>query len=164
MQGHEKGRHTTLTKKGLILLALNDRWRFTLSFPFFRSSLFAILHFDRNEKADSTLRSSQAVPHPSTDRALRCLTSEVKRDPVHSARYGRRRHHCGLSLSDARFGHRFVLGVCFAFCAFKFFGSLFCSRWQFCFLVQRGLWVESSVPLCARSCTNAILDKSKKKN
>ena len=42
-------------------------------------------------KADSTLRSSQAVPHPSTDRALRCLTSEVKRDPVHSARYGRRR-------------------------------------------------------------------------
>ena len=44
-----------------------------------------------NEKADSTLRSSQAVPHPSTDRALRCLTSEVKRDPVHSARYGRRR-------------------------------------------------------------------------
>ena len=43
------------------------------------------------EKADSTLRSSQAVPHPSTDRALRCLTSEVKRDPVHSTRYGRRR-------------------------------------------------------------------------
>ena len=44
------------------------------------------------EKADSTLRSTQAVPHPSTDRALRCLTSEVKRDPVHSTRYGRRRH------------------------------------------------------------------------
>ena len=43
-------------------------------------------------KADSTLRSSQAVPHPSTDRALRCLTSEVKRDPVHSTRYGRRRN------------------------------------------------------------------------
>ena len=42
------------------------------------------------EKADSTLRSSQAVPHPSTDRALRCLTSEVERDPVHSTRYGRR--------------------------------------------------------------------------
>ena len=42
-------------------------------------------------KADSTLRSSQAVPHPSTDRALRCLTSEVKRDPVHSTRYGRQR-------------------------------------------------------------------------
>ena len=44
-----------------------------------------------NEKADSTLRSSQAVPHPSTSRALCCLTSEVERDPVHSTRYGRRR-------------------------------------------------------------------------
>ena len=43
-------------------------------------------------KADSTLRSSQAVPHPSTNRAL-CLTSEVERDPVHSTRYGRRRHY-----------------------------------------------------------------------
>ena len=42
-------------------------------------------------KADSTLRSSQAVPHPSTDRALRRLTSEVRRDPVHSTRYGRQR-------------------------------------------------------------------------
>ena len=43
------------------------------------------------QKADSTLRSSQAVPHPSTDRALRRLTSEVGRDPVHSTRYGRQR-------------------------------------------------------------------------
>ena len=40
-------------------------------------------------KADSTLRSSQAVPHPSSNRALRRLTSEVERDPVHSTRYGR---------------------------------------------------------------------------
>ena len=44
-----------------------------------------------NTKADSTLRSSQAVPHPSTNRALRRLTSEVERDPVHSTRYGRQR-------------------------------------------------------------------------
>ena len=43
-------------------------------------------------KADSTLRSSQAVPHPSTNRALCRLTSEVRRDPVHSTRYGRQRH------------------------------------------------------------------------
>ena len=43
-------------------------------------------------KADSTLRCSQAVPHPSTNRALCRLTSEVKRDPVHSTRYGRQRH------------------------------------------------------------------------
>ena len=42
-------------------------------------------------KAGSTLRCSQAVPHPSTNRALCCLTSEVERDPVHSTRYGRRR-------------------------------------------------------------------------
>ena len=48
-------------------------------------------HEEFVEKADSTLRSSQAVPHPSTNRALCCLTSEVKRDPVHSMRYGRRR-------------------------------------------------------------------------
>ena len=45
-------------------------------------------------KADSTLRSSQAVPHPSTNRALRRLTSEVRRDPVHSTRYGRQRTCC----------------------------------------------------------------------
>ena len=43
----------------------------------------------QNEKADSTLRSSQAVPHPSTNQALRRLTSEVGRAPVHSTRYGR---------------------------------------------------------------------------
>ena len=43
------------------------------------------------KKADSTLRSSRAVPHPSTNRALRRLTSEVERDPVHSTRYGRQR-------------------------------------------------------------------------
>ena len=40
-------------------------------------------------KASSTLRSSRAVPHPSTNRALRRLTSEFGRDPVHSTRYGR---------------------------------------------------------------------------
>ena len=44
------------------------------------------------EKASSTLRSSRAVPHPSTNRALRRLTSEFGRDPVHSTRYGRWRH------------------------------------------------------------------------
>ena len=42
-------------------------------------------------KAGSTQRSSRAVPHPSTNRALRRLTSEVGRDPVHSTRYGRQR-------------------------------------------------------------------------
>ena len=42
-------------------------------------------------KADSTLRTSQAVPHPSTIRALCHLTSEVERDPVHLTWYGRQR-------------------------------------------------------------------------
>ena len=42
-------------------------------------------------KADSTLGTSQAVPHPSTIRALSRLTSEVRRDPVYSTRYGRQR-------------------------------------------------------------------------
>ena len=41
-------------------------------------------HFYNFAKADSTLRSSQVVPHPSTNRALSHLTSEVERDPVHS--------------------------------------------------------------------------------
>ena len=42
-------------------------------------------------KADSSLRSSQAVHHPSTNRALRRFTSEVERDPVHSTQYGSQR-------------------------------------------------------------------------
>ena len=47
---------------------------------------------ERQPKADSTLRSSRAVPHPSTNRALRRFTSEVGRDPVCSTRYGRQRY------------------------------------------------------------------------
>ena len=45
------------------------------------------------KKADSTLRTSQAVPHPSTIRALCHLTSEVERDPVHLTWYGRQRKY-----------------------------------------------------------------------
>ena len=41
------------------------------------------------KRASSTLRASQAVPHPSTDRALQRLTSEFGRDLVCSLRYGR---------------------------------------------------------------------------
>ena len=55
-------------------------------------------------KAGSTLTSSRAVPHPSTNRALRRLTLEVGRDPVHSTRHGRQRQ-----TFSAR---RIVLGVC----------------------------------------------------
>jgi hypothetical protein len=35
-------------------------------------------------KADSTLRTSRAIPHPSSNRVLCRLTSEVERDPVHT--------------------------------------------------------------------------------
>ena len=55
------------------------------------------------EKADSTLRSSRAVPHPSTNRALRRLTSEVRRDPVHSTRYGRQRNYSKASNPQNKF-------------------------------------------------------------
>ena len=41
------------------------------------------------QKVYST-RYSQAVSHPSTDRARRCLTSVFGREPVHSTRCGRR--------------------------------------------------------------------------
>ena len=41
------------------------------------------------EKVNGTLRASQAVPHPSTNRALRRLTSEFGWDRVHSTQYGR---------------------------------------------------------------------------
>ena len=55
----------------------------------------------KHEKASSTLRSSRAVPHPSTNRALRRLTSEFGRDPVHSTRYGRWREG-KVTFKDAR--------------------------------------------------------------
>ncbi len=48
-------------------------------------------------KADSTLRTSRAVPHPSTNRALSSSTAEVARDLVHSTRYGRQLTLCGGS-------------------------------------------------------------------
>ena len=50
---------------------------------------FLLMLYMKMTKADSTLRYSQAVPDPSTNRALSRLTSEVERDPVHSTRYGR---------------------------------------------------------------------------
>ena len=52
------------------------------------ASLHAIA---KQKKAGSTWGCSQAVPHPSTNQALRRLTSEVERDPVHSTWYGRQR-------------------------------------------------------------------------
>ena len=57
-----------------------------------------------NGKADSTPRASRAVPHPSTDRALCRLTSEVKGDPVHSTRCGRQRRQTGWGRPRAGLG------------------------------------------------------------
>ena len=39
-------------------------------------------------------RYSQAVTHPGTDRARRCLTSGIGREPVLSTWYGRRQKLC----------------------------------------------------------------------
>ena len=63
------------------------------------------------KKADSTLRSSRAVPHPSTGRALRSLTSEVRRDPVYSTWYGRQRESA-VAKSQACGERRAAAGPC----------------------------------------------------
>ena len=63
-----------------------------------RSAIFCLLTlasvmqhdacYHSQQKADSTLR---YVPNPSTNRALSRSTAEVRKDPVHSTRYGRQR-------------------------------------------------------------------------
>ena len=46
--------------------------------------------FQKKGKEAYDTRCSQAVTHPSTGRARRCLTSVIGREPVFSAWYGRR--------------------------------------------------------------------------
>ena len=54
------------------------------------SSCFQICCDEKKQKkASGTQRASQAVPHPSTDRALQSLTSEFGWDRVYSMQYGR---------------------------------------------------------------------------
>ncbi len=60
---------------------------------------------DIQNKPDSTLRTSQAVAHPSTYRALRHLTSEVRKDPVHSTRPGRQRRYAYVGASQPKPRH-----------------------------------------------------------
>lgn len=54
-------------------------------FNFYLSTMY---HGKEKEKGNGT-RCSQAVTHPSTDRARRCLTSVIGREPVYSTWYGR---------------------------------------------------------------------------
>ena len=51
-------------------------------------------HVGENRKLDSTLRISHAVPNPSTVKALRRVTAEVKRGLVLPTRYSRQRSIC----------------------------------------------------------------------
>ena len=58
-----------------------------------------ILKCREKKKEAYNTRGSQAVTHPSTKRARRCLTSVIGREPVYSAWYGRRHkvsYHVGL--------------------------------------------------------------------
>ena len=55
--------------------------------------------FKTKSKGYST-RYSQAVTHPSTNRARRCLTSVIGRERVYSAWYGRSRY--GLTFQSTK--------------------------------------------------------------
>ena len=87
--------HVKPTKTQRLFVAVENTYKFrggeNMRTIFGLSCHVAIRKECESEKAGSTPGCSQAVPHPSTNRALRCLTSEVGRDPVDSTRYGRQR-------------------------------------------------------------------------
>ena len=79
-------------------MIFKKKFFFSFNLPFKYSSIRGekriILHNLKEEKrkgkkAYSTC-CSQAVTHPSTGQARRCLTSVIRREPVYSAWYGRR--------------------------------------------------------------------------
>ena len=58
----------------------------------------------RSKRNAYSTRDSQAVSNPSTSRAQRCLTWQIRRDAVFSTRYGRKRAtHIRMSETFARF-------------------------------------------------------------
>ena len=57
--------------------------------PSQQASKAATQKLKKKKRANSTRRASRAVPHPSTDRAFRRLTSEFGWDRVYSTKYGR---------------------------------------------------------------------------
>ena len=57
----------------------------------------------RQRKKNNSTRYSQAVTHPSTNRALRCLTSVFGREPVISTWYGRCRRNRQTKLFIQRY-------------------------------------------------------------
>ena len=71
----------------------------------FRTLLYGRSKFDqekkkkKKKKAERTYSTgySQAVTHPSTNPAQRCLTSVIRRELVYSTWYGRRPIKCGTS-------------------------------------------------------------------
>ena len=87
--------HVKPTKTQRLFVAVEDTYKFRGGEKLrtiFGRALLSCRHQKKkseSEKAGSTPGCSQAVPHPSTNRALCRLTSEVERDPVHSTRYGR---------------------------------------------------------------------------
>ena len=101
---------------------------------------------ERQPKADSTLRSSRAVPHPSTNRALRRLTSEVGRDPVCSTRYGRQRYMSEdqacpiLPQQKQRKSKRLLLK------------SIGIGRGTFCTEIERIRMAKTPCPVAAQHC------------
>ena len=89
------------SEAGLLRPAVRRHWQ-AVSRSQGRQWLQRVYPSGTHGKADSTLRASRAVPHPSTDRALCRLTSEVRRDPVYSTRYGRQRFNSSSSPSSKK--------------------------------------------------------------
>ena len=71
-------------------------------------------------------RYSQAVTHPSTDRARRCLTAVIGREPVFSTWYGRRHFTATIERLYARSPHKgrsSPLSSAFACAPYMYFGT-----------------------------------------